>query len=248
MTHGSLFSGIGGFDLAAEWMGWENMFHCEINPFCQKVLKYHFPKSLSYADIKTTDFSIWRGTVNVLSGGFPCQPFSVAGKQKGIEDDRYLWDEMLRAIVEIQPYWVVGENVPGIINWSKGMVFDKVQTNLEAKGYKIIPVLLPACSVGAWHKRERTWFIAYADSFRCERRKQGLRQAQETRYDSPGSPKRTLRNGWFGNCVPTPRIFRGTDGIPEGVDRVKALGNAIVPQVALQIFKTIQQYEDGYAE
>jgi len=117
MKHGSLFSGIGGFDLAVEWMGWDNIFHCEWNPFSQKVLKHHFPNSKSYNDITKTDFTIHRGTIDILTGGFPCQPYSLAGKRKGKEDERHLWPEMLRAIREIQPSWVVGENVFGLINW-----------------------------------------------------------------------------------------------------------------------------------
>ena len=115
MTHGSLFSGIGGFDLAASWMGWKNAFHCEIDEFCSRVLKYHFPDSEHYGNIKTTDFTRWRGKIDVLSGGFPCQPFSLAGRRRGAEDDRYLWPEMLRAVREIRPTWIVGENVDGIL-------------------------------------------------------------------------------------------------------------------------------------
>lgn len=115
MTHASLFSGIGGFDLAAEWMGWHNAFHCEINEFCTKILNYHFPDAEHYTDITRTDFSKWGGRIDVLSGGFPCQPFSLAGQRKGADDNRYLWPQMLRAIREIRPTWVVGENVAGIL-------------------------------------------------------------------------------------------------------------------------------------
>jgi len=161
MRHGSLFSGIGGFDLAAEWAGWENMFHCEWNEFGQKVLKHYWPKSESYGDITKTDFTKWRGQIDIISGGFPCQPYSMAGKRKGTEDSRHLWPEMLRAIREVQPTWIVGENVPGLVNWSKGLVFEQVQIDLENEGYETIPFLLPACSVNAPHKRERVWFIAY---------------------------------------------------------------------------------------
>ena len=161
MTHASLFSGIGGFDLAAEWMGWQNVFNCEIDPFCRKVLAYHFPDAKQYEDIKTTDFTIHRGHIDVLTGGFPCQPFSLAGKRKGANDDRYLWPEMLRAIREIRPRWVVGENVLGIVNWSDGMVFEQVQADLEAAGYEVQPFLIPACAVDAPHRRDRVWFVAH---------------------------------------------------------------------------------------
>ena len=115
LTHGSLFSGIGGPEVAAEMMGWENVFHCDINPFGRKVLDYWYPNSKSYEDITKTDFTEWRGKIDVLTGGFPCQPFSVAGKRKGADDNRYLWPHMLRAIREIRPAWVVGENVAGIL-------------------------------------------------------------------------------------------------------------------------------------
>ena len=160
MTHGSLFSGIGGFDLAAQWMGWNNIFHCEWNPFGQKVLKHHFPKSISYNDITKTDFTIHRGTIDILTGGFPCQPYSNAGKRKGKEDERHLWPEMLRAIREIQPRFVVGENVLGLVNWSNGLVFHEVQTDLETAGYEVFPYVLPACAVNAPHRRDRVWFVA----------------------------------------------------------------------------------------
>ncbi len=161
MTHASLFSGIGGFDLAAEWAGWTNLFNCEIDPFCQKVLKYHFPNAEQYSDIRTTDFTIWRDRIDVLTGGFPCQPFSLAGKRKGTEDERYLWPEMLRAIREIRPRWVVGENVYGILNWSDGLVFEQVCSDLEHEGYEVQAYILPAAGVGAPHKRDRVWFVAY---------------------------------------------------------------------------------------
>jgi DNA (cytosine-5)-methyltransferase 1 len=162
MTHGSLFSGIGGFDLAAEWMGWENIFHCEWNLFGQKVLKYHFPNAISYEDITKTDFTIHRGRIDILTGGFPCQPYSMAGKRLGKEDERHLWPEMLRAIREIHPRWVVGENVLGLVNWSGGLVFHEVQADLEAEGYEVQPYVLPACAVNAPHRRDRVWFVAYA--------------------------------------------------------------------------------------
>jgi len=159
MTHGSLFSGIGGFDLAAEWMGWENIFHCEWNPFGQKVLKYYWPNAISYENICTTDFTIHRGKVDIITGGFPCQPYSLAGKRLGKDDERHLWPEMLRTIREVQPRWVVGENVFGLVNWSGGLVFHEVQADLEAQGYEVQPYILPAVSVNAPHRRDRIWFM-----------------------------------------------------------------------------------------
>lgn len=115
LVHGSLFSGFDAPSVAASWMGWKNAFHCEINPFCNDILKYWFPNSEHYEDITKTDFSQWRGRIDILTGGFPCQPFSLAGQRKGADDNRYLWPHMLRAIREIRPAWVIGENVAGIL-------------------------------------------------------------------------------------------------------------------------------------
>ena len=180
MKHGSLFSGIGGFDLAAEWMGWENVFHCEWNEFGQRVLKHHFPKALSYAGITETDFNVHRGRISVLSGGFPCQPYSSAGKRLGKEDERHLWPEMLRAIREVQPRWVVGENVLGLVNWNGGLVFEEVQADLEAEGYEVQPFILPACAFNAPHVRQRVWFIAWNAKGAREAEKRELSKGENT--------------------------------------------------------------------
>lgn len=163
MTHGSLFSGIGGFDLAAEWIGWENKFHCEWNEFGQRVLKHYWPNAESFHDITKTDFTKYANQIDVLTGGFPCQPYSTAGKRLGKEDERHLWPEMCRAIREIAPRWVVGENVRGLTNWNGGLVFDEVCADLENLGYQVAPYLIPASGVNAPHKRERIWFVAYAN-------------------------------------------------------------------------------------
>jgi len=185
MRHGSLFSGIGGFDLAAEWMGWENVFHCEWNPFGQRNLKYHFPNAESFNDITKTDFTKYANKIDILTGGFPCQPYSSAGKRKGKEDERHLWPEMLRAIREISPRFVVGENVRGLTNWNGGLVFDEVCIELEALGYQVAPCIIPACGVDAPHRRERVWFVAYAgnNGFHGTKDRQGNRKGNE--YNSP---------------------------------------------------------------
>lgn len=175
MTHASLFSGFGGFDLTAEWVGWTNLFNCEIDPFCRRVLEYHFPNAVQYEDIETTDFTVWRGRIDVLTGGFPCQPFSVAGKRKGTDDDRYLWPQMLRAIREILPRWVVGENVRGFVDWSQGLVLETVCADLEALGYEVQPFVLPACAVDAPHRRDRVWIVAH----RADAGAEGLRERAE---------------------------------------------------------------------
>lgn len=185
-VHASLFSGFGAADLAAEWMCWDNAFWCEIDDFPRTVLSYWFPKSKGYGNIKETDFKFWRGKIDVLTGGFPCQPFSVAGQRKGQEDDRYLWPEMLRAIREIRPTWVIGENVGGIISMvqpgsevtvesqaslfeasdketllEQEYVVETVCRDLEQEGYSIQPIVIPACAVEAPHRRDRIFFIAY---------------------------------------------------------------------------------------
>lgn len=164
MTHGSLFSGIGGFDLAAEWMGWQNVFNCEIGEFPRKILKHHFPNSICYEDIKKTDFTKHKGEIDIISGGFPCQPYSNAGKRKGKEDDRHLWPEMLRVIREIQPCFVVGENVAGLLSWNNGMVFHEIIADLENEGYETQAFLIPACAANAVHRRDRIWFITHANN------------------------------------------------------------------------------------
>ena len=187
MRHASLFSGIGGPEVAAAMLGWENVFHCEINPFGRAVLEYWFPESKSYEDITKTNFSEWRGKVDVLTGGFPCQPFSYAGKRGGRNDDRYLWPEMLRVIDEIRPAWVVGENVAGITTMVEGGVLtplgcdpalfgegdglrryelretftiERICRDLESLGYSVQPVLIPAAAVGAPHRRDRVFILA----------------------------------------------------------------------------------------
>lgn len=190
MVHASLFSGIGGFEMAAAYMGWENAFHCEINEWCGKILKYYFPNSEHYEDITKTDFSKWKGKVDILTGGFPCQPFSLAGQRKGANDERYLWPEMLRAIREVRPAFVIGENVAGIASMvqpgceitvesqtslfeatdketllEQEYVIETVCSDLEREGYSVQPMLIPACSVGAPHRRDRVWFIAHRNSF-----------------------------------------------------------------------------------
>jgi len=297
MTHGSLFSGIGGFDLAAEWMGWDNIFHCEWNPFGQKVLKYHFPNSISYEDITKTDFSIHRGTIDILTGGFPCQPYSTAGKRLGKADERHLFPEMLRAIKEIKPRWIIGENVRGLVSWNGGMVFHEVHDDLEREGYEVQSFIIPAASVNAPHKRERIWFIANSRELRLEQcetsRTMGKRQEEVCREGNKPSlqfkadgntsdatntnceglerhrisretsrksskqsditSKRISSKDWSRWPTVSP-VCNGDDGLSNRLDSItfpkwrtesiKAAGNAIVPQVAFNIFKVIETMEN----
>lgn len=267
MKHGSLFSGIGGFDLAAEWMGWENKFHCEWNPFGQKVLKHYWPDAELFSDITKSDFTKYEGTIDIISGGFPCQPYSTAGLRRGKEDDRHLWPEMCRAIREIKPRWVVGENVRGLISWNGGVVFDEVQADLEAEGYEVQSFLLPACGVNAPHRRDRIWFVAYSNN---KGGGAGLRQIQgengeisqrnnyaEFSNTSDGDATNAIGGRyhptkWENFPTQAPICF-GDDGLSSRLDSItfskwrsesiKAGGNAIVPQVVYQIFKAIEQYD-----
>ena len=245
MKHLGLFQGIGGFSLAARWMGWETKAWCEWNPFGQQVLTHHFPNAEGFGDITKTDFTPYANRIDILTGGFPCQPFSLAGKRKGKEDERHLWPEMLRAIGEIQPRWVVGENVFGLINWSGGLVFHEVQADLEAHGYEVFPYVLPACAVNAPHRRDRVWFVAHADSFRTQENKIKKEVCNSPLYENAfGRYDTTISNeDWYRTIESYAGVFGEYNGLPKTVDRITALGNAIVPQVALQIFKAIEQYE-----
>lgn len=182
MKCGHLFSGIGGFALAADWMGWETLMHCEWDPFCQNVLKHHWPNSKIYGDITKTDFTIWRGRIDLLTGGFPCQPFSTAGQRKGTADNRYLWPQMLRAIREIAPRYILGENVSGIYTWNNGLVFETVCADLEAEGYEVVPICIPACATGAPHRRDRWWFVAHANQQHGQKSEIRPRRNQPTNY------------------------------------------------------------------
>lgn len=269
MKHGSLFSGIGGFDLAAEWMGWENVFHCELSEINRRVLKYYWPNANSHEDIKTTDFSIYRGKIDILTGGFPCQPYSSAGSRRGKDDDRHLWPEMLRAIREIKPTWILGENVSGLLNWGKGIVFDEIQNDLETEGYQVQPCLLPALSVEADHIRERVWIVAYSGCL-------GWSNAQgnkRTISNEAGFSKRGRQKSAWGhkeaNVMDSPcntflrfeelygesPLCSLDDGFSFGLDGITdeeyikaglaAAGNAVVPQVVLEIFKIIQIMQDS---
>ena len=167
MKHGSLFSGVGGFDLAAEWMGWENIFQVEWDEYCQKVLAKNFPNVKRYGDIK--EFKGESGSVDILTGGFPCQPFSTAGKRKGESDDRYLWPEYIRVIREIKPAYVVGENVAGLASMEDGKTLEGIFLDLEGEGYEVESFIIPACSIGMWHRRNRLWIIAHTPGDRLQR-------------------------------------------------------------------------------
>lgn len=212
MKHGSLFSGIGGFDLASEWMGWENVFHCEIAEFPRKVLNYYWPNAKTHEDITKTDFTIYRGTIDILTGGFPCQPYSAAGKRLGKEDSRHLWPQMLRAIQEIKPRWIVGENVAGFLTWNDGLVFREVCTDLENEGYEVQAFVIPACAVGAPHRRDRVWIVANAAS-------DGYDAESTKRNNEIGQNNKQSRSKWFSTFKRLSYEWTTTDTNSRGLER-----------------------------
>ncbi|HUV00691.1 MAG TPA: DNA (cytosine-5-)-methyltransferase [Bacteroidales bacterium] len=323
MTHGSLFSGIGGFDLAAQWAGIENKWQVEWDDYCQKVLKKNFPDVKKYHDITKVNGGELE-SVDVISGGFPCQPFSQAGKQEGKKDDRYLWPEMLRIIQIVRPTYVIGENVAGIVN----MELDTVLFDLETEGYTTETFIIPACAVDALHRRDRVWIIGYtnqnsqsngslneapdkvvvnsinhsnntigkqksrAEKIPRERRKercarvfgrtsndsevladsesnrsrgvdigrirkqvvrsskdvsnsngQGLEGGKKTRNTKSQREETIEQPKRYDNWSTEPDVGRVANGIPSRVDRLKGLGNAIVPQIAYILFCAIKSLD-----
>lgn len=297
MRHLDLFSGIGGFALAVDavWPGAEHIF-CDNDPFCQAILKKHWPQSKIYGDIKSFTNTrsqksggvsdgewqkipeTWSGDkVDLLTGGFPCQPFSHAGKRKGTRDDRHLWPEMRRVIQEFAPYFVVGENVRGLLSIDGGMVFEQVCLDLETLGYEVQPFIIPACAVNAPHRRDRIWFVARntkhdgwngtedGESGGTGSNCDTTRANEDGEFAGPLAPRNPLETGWSEDwpTVAT-RLCSLDDGVRSDVVRsdgsrdaeikprpkgwrnaaLKAAGNAIVPQVAMQIMLAIKAVDD----
>lgn len=299
MIHLDLFSGIGGFAYAADKV-FGNVEHifCDNDKFCQQVLKMHWPESEIYDDIRsiTADPNSerqlqqegvqqkggrWTGdSVDILTGGFPCQPFSAAGLRRGTADDRHLWPEMLRVIQLTQPTWVIAENVRGILTWNEGLVFEQVCTDLEASGYEVQPFIIPAVAVNAPHRRDRVWFVAHRNGPGLEKAGSEQQAAGSRREDSDVADTerqrqpRQVDNGqpldltqdktWEADRFdynrnwgrPWPEIAAELcsldDGLPAELgnftltkaghrqQQLKAYGNAIVPQVAIEILKGIK--------
>ena len=271
VKHLDLFSGIGGFALAARWVGIETVQFVEIEPFAQKVLNKNFPNIPIHDDIKTFKADEFSG-IGIVTGGYPCQPFSQAGKRRGSEDDRHLWPEMFRVIREARPDWVLAENVAGHVS----MGLDEVLADLESEGYTTQPLIIPACAKDAKHRRDRVWIVANSNSGFSKRENKGIFAGRnsadngcENVADSDSIDGKNC--GWMqsrlhrpekvswverscgessrwasGQWNLEPDVGRVAHGIPRRVDRLKGLGNAIVPQVAYEIMKGIygnnQQY------
>ena len=226
-----LFSGIGGFSLGLERAGMETVAFCEIDPYCRAVLNKHWPHVPCYDDVRVLPAI---GGIDLICGGFPCQPFSVAGKQRGADDDRHLWPAMLEVIRSERPTWVLGENVTGLIN----LELDRVLFDLEAEGYACRTFVIPACAVGAPHRRERLWIVAHAERHEQPRK--------ESRHGATGRMGRQQQPvAWDRDWESALREFRGMDdGLSYRVDRVDTLRNAVVPQIPEIIGRAIMRASD----
>lgn len=237
LTHLDLFSGIGGFAIAAQRTGFRTIAFSEVDPYACAVLSERFPKIPNLGDVRKRESFAGIGPITVLTGGFPCQPFSKAGLRRGKDDPRHLWPAMLDLIQAHRPTWVVGENVYGLIN----MGLDQVCSDLEASGYSVQPLGIPACAVDAHHRRERLWILAHSDSERHLYRQTSQQPAEAgidaQRHASPSVQDVSSR--W----TPEPELDRMAHGLPDWPHRTKALGNAIVPQVAEQILRHIAAIE-----
>lgn len=263
-----LFSGIGGFSLGLERTGgFETVAFCEYEPFPRAVLAKHWPNVPCFPDVRELKGSEIGGSVDVICGGYPCQPFSTAGKRRGKKDDRHLWPEFSRLVAELRPTWVIGENVAGHIS----MGLDDVLSDLEGQGYACRAFVIPACAVGAPHRRDRVWTVAHCSELQrdgCgEHRQQGQRQVSELGKRGGAEPvadandarlqgrsqagdvagKRSRRNEQLKRRAHLPRaawklepdVGRVAHGVPRRVDRLKALGNAVVPQIPEMIGRAI---------
>lgn len=240
-----LFSGIGGFSLAARWANIETIQFVEKDEFCKKVLMKNFPNVPIHDDIKTFNF---HKEVEILTGGFPCQPFSVAGKKKGILDDRYLWPEMFRIIKQCHPNWIIAENVTGIV----AMELDNILNDLEREGYESQAFIVPACAANAPHRRDRLWIVANDMRKRCDN---GF-YYWESRHIQKNKEwnMAEIQQEWSQLIPDTWTTFKAREwmefnakcgrrdnGLSEKLDkdRIKSLGNAIVPQIAYVFLKVI---------
>jgi DNA (cytosine-5)-methyltransferase 1 len=232
-------------------VGWSNVFQCEKDEYCLRVLRRHFPNVELYEDIKETDFTRWAGRVDVISGGFPCQPFSSAGRRKGTSDDRYLWPEMFRAIREAKPRWVVAENVYGLITYENGMVLEQVLADLGSAGYEAAPpLIIPAAGANSFQRRKRIWIVANAgglgmaaDEVQREIAPEACRKAFEQRLQHQGD-----EDNWIGTLTRAAAVAGSVYGVPHWVDRVRGLGNAVDPRIAYKIFQCITKTEEFYGK
>ena len=237
-----LFSGIGGFSLGLEATGkFKTIGFCEQDKFCQKVLRKHWNDVPIYEDIKKLDGT--KIKADVITGGFPCQSISIAGKQKGKDDDRFLFPEMLRVIKEVKPRWIIGENVQNLINIADGQILQGIHNDLEAENFEVQTFCISAASVGAWHKRARVWIVAANTNSRLSFRENEEVQA---RRDATCSICKSRKQTWWETQSELCGVPNGIqyELYPDRANRIKALGNAIVPQIATEIGKAIIKAEE----
>ena len=244
---GSLFSGIGGLDLGLERAGFTPLWQVENDPYCTRVLKKHWPGVPRYGDIRTIDTLPY---VDLIAGGFPCQPTSHAGTRQGDQDDRWLWPEMLRLVARIRPHFVLGENVYGLVTANGGVLLSGIYTDLENESYEAVPpIVFPAAALGAPHRRDRVWICAHArHDGRCSEygeqqaaraeesdRVRAVADADSERLEeqrgaiASRSPYQPEYRSWWSI---EPDVDRVAYGIPHRVERLRGLGNAVVPQAA----------------
>jgi DNA (cytosine-5)-methyltransferase 1 len=241
LAHVDLCSGIGGFALGFQWAGLSRpVLFCDIEEWSRQVLAKHWPDVPISDDVKelASDPRRLVPDCDILTAGYPCQPFSQAGVRRGEEDDRHIWPEIFTIVQAKRPRWCVFENVSGHIN----MGLDQVLPDLESEGYTVQPFVVPACAVDAPHRRDRVWIVANTDG---QRRRGGDAKRQDA--SDAGQPSGCQRHdaGRVAAWLPEPPVGRVANGIPRRVDRLKGLGNAIVPQIAMQIGLTIKAVENG---
>jgi DNA (cytosine-5)-methyltransferase 1 len=245
LTHFSLFTGIGGIDLSAEWAGFTTVGQVEWADYPTKVLEKHWPNVPRWRDVRDVTAESVRnrgiGEITLLSGGFPCQPHSVAGKRKASADDRDLWPEYRRIISEVRPKWVLAENVPGLLSSEDGRFFRGILRDLSQLGFNVGWCTYPACWVGAVHRRERIFVIAYSNIKYVER--SGIKKIQRFKVLQSQLYARGIKE-WARRCeIYQPKLCRYFNGIPGQVDRLKCLGNAVVPQQVYPILAAIAEIE-----
>ncbi len=269
MKHLDLFSGIGAWALASEevWPGREMVGFVEIESFPQSILRKNYPNVPIYADVKKFNGKPFKG-IELLTGSPPCQSASQAGQRRGTKDDRWLWGEAARVLGEVRPRWAIFENVRGLTTLDEGVAFASVQSDLEAQGYEVWPILLPACAVEAGHRRDRIWFLCHSHSYGksnlafdakvegkrtddkrllSDAQRDGLQGRKDEGRKKGKKEPRTKQLARFlqpspETAVSVARSYRASHGVPDRMDaaRNRALGNAIVPQVAVEIMRAIR--------
>ena len=245
LTHFSLFTGIGGIDLAAEWAGFETVGQCEFADYPTKVLEKHWPDVPRWRDVRDLSVESIRergiGEITLLSGGFPCQPHSVAGKRMASADERDLWGEYRRIIGETNPRWVLAENVSGLLSSESGRFFGRVLNDLASMGYDVGWCSTRASWVGAVHQRERVFTIAHTNGFRWKG--SSIKKVQWINPFPLQQSNGTIKNWAEQSSIFEPKLLRDSNGIPGQMDRLKCLGNAVVPQQVFPILKSIADIE-----